>query len=39
MPLARYTIEANVRDSDGGGVMTPTIDVRVANGNRTARRW
>jgi hypothetical protein len=30
-----YTIEANVRDSAGRSVMTPTIDVRVANGNRT----
>jgi hypothetical protein len=36
VPNGSYTIEANVRNSEGRSVMTPTIDVRVANGNRTA---
>ena len=39
VPNGSYTIEASVRDSEGRGIMTPTIDVRVANGqpDRSAR--
>jgi hypothetical protein len=38
VPNGTYTIEASVRDSAGRSVVTPTIDVRVENGNRAARR-
>ena len=39
VPNGSYTIEASVRDSEGRGIITPIIDVRVANGqpDRSAR--
>ena len=39
VPNGSYTIEASVRDSEGRGIMTPTIDVRVANGQPDRQAW